>query len=124
MRPPAYAYRTLGELEVLRAVVGTAAFLGLVAVLAFSVGFLVRRSSRAIPLVIALIVLPQLIGVWLSLDAYRWLIRATPAAGLAIQQTIVRFDTAVSPWVGFAVLLAYAGAALAVAFWRLRGRNA
>ena len=52
MRPPAYAYRTLGELDVLRAVIGTAAFLSLLTVLALAVGVLLRRSSRAIPLVV------------------------------------------------------------------------
>lgn len=124
MRPPAYPVRSLAEADVLRAVTGTAAFLALVAVLAFAVGMVLRRSGGAIGLMVALLLVPQLVGGWLSLEADRWLQRLTPAAGLAIQQTVTRFDTAITPWGGLAVLAGYAAVALAVAYWRLRRRNA
>jgi len=124
MRPPAYEYRYLWEPEVLRAVTGTAAVLALLAVFALALGMLLRRSGRTIPLVIALVLVPQLAGGMLSLEADMWLDRTTPAAGLAIQQTIVRFDTAINPWGGLAVLAAYTAAALALAHWLLRRRNA
>jgi hypothetical protein len=124
MRPPAYAHRSLAEPDVLRAVTGTAAVLALLAVLGLAVGVVMRRPSRAIPLVIALVVVPQLVGVQLSLGAAEWLQRLTPAAGLAIQETVQRFDTAISPWGGLAVLAAYTAAALALALWLLRRRDA
>jgi hypothetical protein len=124
MRPPAYAYRSLWEAEVLRAVIGTAALLALLAVFALAVGILLRRASLAIPVMIALILVPQLAGGMLSLEADLWLHRLTPAAGLAIQQTIVRFDTAINPWGGLAVLTAYTMGSLALALWLLRRRNA
>src|SRR5262245_23899992 len=124
MRPPAYANRSLAEPEVLRAVIGTAAVLALLAVLGLAVGVLLRRPSRAIPLVIALVLVPQLVGAQLSLDADQWLRRLTPAARLAIQETVERFDTAISPWGGCAVLAAYTAAALALASWLLRWRDA
>jgi ABC-type transport system involved in multi-copper enzyme maturation permease subunit len=124
MRPPAYAYRSLFETDVMRAVIGTAAFLALLAIFALAVGVLLRRSSRAIPVMIAFLLVPQIVSEWASLDADKWLHRLTPAAGLAIQQTTVRFDTAISPWGGLAVLVAYTAAALAAALWRLRRSNA
>jgi ABC-type transport system involved in multi-copper enzyme maturation permease subunit len=124
MRPPAYAYRSLWEADVLRAVIGTAAFLALLAVFALAVGMLLRRASYAIPVMIALILVPQLAGGMLSLEADMWLDRLTPAAGLAIQQTVVRFDTAINPWGGLAVLTAYTMGSLALALWLFRRRNA
>ena len=44
VRPPAYLYRSLVETDVLRAVVGTAVVLALLAVFAFATGMLLRRS--------------------------------------------------------------------------------
>jgi len=124
MRPPAYPYRTLFEGDVLRAVTGTAAFLALLAVFALTIGMLVRRPSRAIPLVVALVMVPQILGSLLSLRADLWLARLTPAAGLAIQQTVVRYDTAIAPWAGLGVLAGYTAVAYALALWSLKARDA
>ena len=123
MRPPAYAYRSLAEPEVLRAVIGTAAVLALLAVLGLAVGVLLRRPSRAIPLMIGVVLVPQLVGAQLSLGADQWLRRLTPAAGLAIQETVHRFDTAITPSGGLAVLTAYTATAMALAIWLLRRRD-
>jgi hypothetical protein len=123
--PPAYPHRSLAEAPVLRAVVGTALVLAVLAVLSLGVGTLLRRSVRAVTVLVALIIVPQLVGsVALSLDAAKWLGRLTPAAGLAIQQTQHRFDTAIGPWAGFAVLCAYATAALVTAILLVRRRDA
>jgi len=124
MRPPAYPYRSLFEADVLRAVTGTAAFLALIAVFALAIGMLVRRPSRAIPLVVALVMVPQILGSLLSLRADLWLARLTPAAGLAIQQTVVRYDTAIAPWAGLGVLAGYTAVAYALALWSLKARDA
>jgi hypothetical protein len=45
-------------------------------------------------------------------------------AGLAIQQTRLRFDTAIGPWAGLGVLCGYAAVALVAALWLLRRRDA
>jgi len=124
VRPPAYPYRSLIEVDVLRAVVGTAAALALLAVFALAIGMLLRRSSRALPLVIAVVMVPQIVGPLLSLDADKWLTRLTPTAGLAIQETTERFDTAIDPWAGLGVLAAYTALALTIALWSLRHRDA
>jgi ABC-type transport system involved in multi-copper enzyme maturation permease subunit len=124
VRPPAYPSRSLVEAEVLRAVVGTAAVLALLAVLGLAAGMLLRRSSRAIPLVVAVVMVPQLVGPLLSLNADRWLNRLVPTAGLAIQQTTERFDTAIGPWGGLGVLAAYTAVTLTTALWSLHRRDA
>lgn len=123
-RPPAYPYAGLTDGPVVRAVVGTGLLLAVIAVFSLAVGAVLRRSAGAITLILALVILPQLIVPNLALSAQRWVNRLTPMAGLAIQQTRHRFDTAIAPWAGFGVLCGYAAAALAVAFWLLRRRDA
>jgi ABC-type transport system involved in multi-copper enzyme maturation permease subunit len=118
---------------------GTAAVLAVAAVLALAVGTLLRRSAGAITLLIAGIVLPYLLartpGV-LPEGAEEWLLRLTPAAGFAIQQSTTAYPQVLSdyspgngyfplgPWGGFAVLCAWAVLALALATYALRRRDA
>jgi regulation of enolase protein 1 (concanavalin A-like superfamily) len=123
-RPPAYPYASLADGPVLRAVVGTGLLLAVIALFSFGVGTVLRRSASSITLIVALVILPQLILSNLSLDAQKWVNRLSPMAGLAIQQTQHRFDTAIAPWAGFAVTCGYAAVALGAAFWLLRRRDA
>jgi hypothetical protein len=115
---------SLADGPVLRAVAGTAALVAVVAVFSLGVATILRRSAAAITLVLLLLLLPQLLATGLPLSAARWLERLTPAAGFAIQQTVPRYDTAIGPWTGFGVLCGYAAAALALALWLLRRRDA
>lgn len=113
----------LSDGAVLRAVLGTAALLAVIAVFSLAVAVIVRRSAPAITLVLLLLLVPQIVATALPLSAARWLERATPAAGFAIQQTVTRFDRPIAPWAGFGVLCAYTAAALALAAWLLRRRD-
>ena len=122
--PPAYPYVSLADGPVLRAVVGTALLLGLLAVFSLALGAIFRRSASAITLVILLMVIPQIVVTALPLSIALWIGRVTPIAGLAIQQTRVRWDTATTPWTGLGVFAAYTVAALAVAIWQVRRRDA
>jgi ABC-type transport system involved in multi-copper enzyme maturation permease subunit len=122
-----------------RIVVGTAALLAVTAVLALAVGALLRRSAGAVTAVIAVIILPYLLAVLsgvLPVGAEEWLVRVTPAAGFAIQQSTPQYAQVTAsytpingyfplpPWAGFAVLCAWAAAALALAGYVLRRRDA
>jgi ABC-type transport system involved in multi-copper enzyme maturation permease subunit/regulation of enolase protein 1 (concanavalin A-like superfamily) len=121
-----------------RVVVGTAALLAVAAVLALAVGTLLRRSAGAVTAVIVAIVLPYILAMASILPAgvSDWLLRLTPAAGFAIQQSMPEYpqvnsrytpDTGyfpLPPWGGFAVLCAYAAVALALAALMLRRRDA
>lgn len=121
-----------------RLVAGTALVLAVMAVLGLALGTILRRSAGAVAMVVVAMVLPYLLataGV-LPVGAAQWLLRVTPAAGFAIQQSLPAYaqvDGAylptlgffpLAPWVGFAVLCAYAAAALAVAAHLLRRRDA
>ena len=120
-------------------VAGTAALLAGAAVLALAVGTLLRRSAGAVTAVIAGIVLPYLLAVLpgvLPAGAEEWLLRVTPAAAFAIQQSTPAYPQVtgsytpgngyfpLAPWAGFAVLCAWAAVALALAAFMLRRRDA
>jgi len=117
---PAYPDPSLADPRVLRAVIGTALFLAVLALFALGVGTVLRRAAGAITLVIALVVVPSIIGAFLPMNTELWLNRTTPLAGLAMQQTRDRFDNAIGPWAGLGVLCAWAAVALGLAYWQLR----
>ena len=88
---------------------------------------------------IVVIVLPYLLAVAapvLPAGATDWLLRVTPAAAFAVQQTArrstprsatlhaVRRVLPAVPWAGFAVLAAWAAVALGLAAYLLRRRDA
>jgi regulation of enolase protein 1 (concanavalin A-like superfamily) len=123
-RTPGLPELSLANPTVLRAVVGTAVLVALVAVLSLAVATIVRHTAVAIPLVILPLLVPSILSGGLPLPVANWLTRLTPAAGFAVQQTVTRYDTAIAPLVGLGVLAAYAAVALGVATMLLRRRDA
>jgi ABC-type transport system involved in multi-copper enzyme maturation permease subunit len=121
-----------------RLAVGTAAMLAVAAVLALALGAMLRRSAIAATVVIAAVILPFLLAVTnvLPASAENWLMRLAPAAGFAVQQTIPNYPQVSNvcavaqgcyplvPWAGFAVLCAWAAAAMGLALVLLRRRDA
>jgi len=129
----------VSALTEIRVIVGTAAVLALCAVLAVAIGVIVRRGIAAVATVVALIVLPYLLAVTtpvLPLAMADWLMRLTPAAAFAVQQTVIQYpqvDDVYSPaygywplpaWGGFAVLCGWTAAALVLAWILLNRRDA
>jgi ABC-type transport system involved in multi-copper enzyme maturation permease subunit len=128
----------VGAAAELRIIVGTALLLAAAAVLALAVGTAVRRAAGAVTVVTAAIVLPYVLAVSSAVPEVpaEWLLRVTPAAAFAIQQTLVRYPQVgnlytpangyypLSPWEGLAVLCGYAAFALAAAWVLLRRRDA
>ena len=124
----------------LRMIVGTAALVAVVAVLALAVGTMLRRSAAAVTVVIVAIVLPYLLGVVsvLPAGAADWVLRITPAAAFAVQQAVPQYSQVtalyspggsgggyfpLAPWAGFAVLCGWAAVAVALALVLLRRRD-
>jgi len=120
-----------------RVLVGTALMVALAAVLAVAVGAIFRRSAAAVTTAIVVVVLPFLLSVTvLPNGVANWVLRLTPAAGFAIEQSIPHYaqvSTVYSaaggqyplpPWAGLGVLCAYTAAALAIAVAALRRRDA
>ncbi len=122
----------------LRVMAGSAAVFAVSAILAVSIGSMVRRSAYAVSAVIGLIILPYFLAVLnvLPPGASAWVLRLTPVAGFAIQQSIPSYPQVSSdctagmgcyplaPWAGFGVLCVYAAVALALALFLVRRRDA
>jgi ABC-type transport system involved in multi-copper enzyme maturation permease subunit len=120
-----------------RVVVGTAAMVAVIAVFAVALGTIFRRSAAAITAGIVAIVLPFLLAVTvLPSAAASWVLRVSPAAGFAIEQSIPHYSQVIqyyaagsgsyplTPAAGFAVLCAWTAAALLLAGLLLRRRDA
>jgi ABC-type transport system involved in multi-copper enzyme maturation permease subunit len=137
-RDRVYVFPVSGLTE-LRMVVGTAALIAVVAVLALAVGTMLRRSAAAVTVVIVAIVLPYLLGAVSVLPggAADWVLRITPAAAFAVQQAVPQYAQVtalyspgagrgyfpLAPWAGFAVLCGWAALAVGLAVVLLRRRD-
>jgi ABC-type transport system involved in multi-copper enzyme maturation permease subunit len=122
----------------LRMIVGTAALLAVAAIAALALGTILRRGAGAVTAVIVAIVLPYILATasLLPVGAAQWLLRLTPAAAFAVQQSLIQYPQVsgdytptngyypLAPWAGFAVLCGYTAIALAVASYVLRRRDA
>ena len=125
----------VSPLTEVRVIVSTAALLAVAAVAVLALGTVLRRSAGAVTAGIVLIVLPNILAFALP-GASAWLMRLTPAAAFAVQQTIPAYPQVsypynvsngfypLAPWAGFAVLCAWAALALGLAFYLLRRRDA
>jgi ABC-type transport system involved in multi-copper enzyme maturation permease subunit len=121
-----------------RVIVGTAAMLALAAVFAVALGAILRRGAAAITISVVIVVMPFLLTALNIVPAGvgDWLLRLTPAAGLAIEQSIPRYSQVTTvtspvqgyyplpPYAGLAVLCLWVAAALALALVMLRRRDA
>jgi ABC-type transport system involved in multi-copper enzyme maturation permease subunit len=121
------------ELEV---IIGVAALLAVAAVLAVAVGAILRRSVVAVATVIAVFILPYILGATsvVAPAVSEWMFRATPIAAFAVQQSTPQYPQvigqygppeyfALAPWAGLLVLIGYAAVAVAGAYALLRRRD-
>ena len=124
----------------LRLIAGTAALVAVTAVLTLAVGTMVRRSAAAVMIVIAAIVVPYFLTFTAAVPAVigEWLLRITPAAAFAVQQSTPQYHQVqalytgslgngfypLAGWAGFAVLCGWTALALAAAAYLLRRRDA
>jgi hypothetical protein len=127
----------VGAATELRVMAGTGALLAASAVLALAIGTMLRRSATAVAAAVVVIVLPYLLAVSvLPLGAARWLLRVTPAAAFAVQQSLPQYAQVdnvyapadgyfpLPPWAGFGVLCGWAALAMTAAVLLLRRRDA
>jgi hypothetical protein len=119
----------------LQIVVGTAALLAIAAILALSAGVVLRRSAGAITVVVALLIVPVILGTILPQGPADWVLRLTPAAAFGLQQGTPQYSQVMhtcepyngcfplAPWNGFLVACVWAVAALGLAVYVLRRRD-
>ncbi|NUR85194.1 MAG: ABC transporter permease subunit, partial [Nonomuraea sp.] len=100
-----------------RVVAGVAALFAVTAVLAVALGALLRGSAAAVTTALALVVLPHILATAsvLPVGVSQWLLRLTPAAGFAVQQSIPEYAHVLgyySPQAGYYPLPPWAGLAV------------
>jgi ABC-2 family transporter protein len=120
----------------LQIVVGTAGLLTVAAILALSAGAVLRRSAAAITAVVGLLIIPVILGVILPQGPAAWVLRLTPAAAFGLQEGTPQYSQVMhtcepyngcfplAPWNGFIVACVWGAAALALAIFVLRRRDA
>jgi ABC-type transport system involved in multi-copper enzyme maturation permease subunit len=120
-----------------RMIVGMAGVLAVGAVMALALGTILRHAAGVIVGLIALFVLPEFLAVAAVLPPGpgQWLLRLTPAAGFAVEQSLQVFSQVTTPywpqygyyplsaWAGFLVLCVFAAAAYALANYLLARRD-
>jgi ABC-type transport system involved in multi-copper enzyme maturation permease subunit len=129
----------VGGLTEARVIAGSAALLAVAAVLALALGVIWRHGAGPVTATIALIVVPYFFTGPMAVlrgTAAAWLLRVTPAAAFAVQQVLPAYPQVsntytpqygyypLPPWAGLAVLCAWAAAALGLAAFLLRRRDA
>jgi ABC-type transport system involved in multi-copper enzyme maturation permease subunit len=122
-----------------KVIIGTGLFAAVTGVLALAVGAIVRRGAAAVAIVIVAIAVPIFLAISaaLPLGAADWVLRVTPAAGIALQQAYTQYGQVtgiiysplsgyypLSWWAGLLVMCAWAAAALAGAAYLMRRRDA
>jgi hypothetical protein len=128
--PPAFPVPSLTDASVLRALLGSAVLMALVAVFSLGVGAILRRSAGAIAGVVLLIIVPTILASVLPFTVAQWLMRLTPAGGFAVQRakpptdTLVEPFAMIGPWTGLTVAAFYAVGALVLGAWLFRKRDA
>jgi ABC-2 type transport system permease protein len=107
-----------------RSIIGVGLYLGLLAVLAFALGTIVRRTAGAIAALVGLIlVLPALLST-LPASIQPTVVKFLPGdAGQAIFTTSKDSST-LSPWAGLAVFALYVAAAATISVVLVRRRDA
>jgi hypothetical protein len=116
----------------LRVILGTATLLAVVAIFSLALASLFQHRIVAVIASIAAVVLPYILANVLPLGASQWLLKLTPAAGFAIQQSMKEYPHVIgayvplmgyyplTPWAGFAVLCGYTVLAFSLAVFMLQ----
>ena len=125
-----------GALTDVRIIAGSAALVAVTAIAVLALGTILRTAARAVTAGVVVLILPYILGQFLSGSAQEWLFRLTPAAGFDVLGVLPRSAQVaypytfgngyypLAPWAGLAVLCAWAALALGTAAVTLRRRDA
>lgn len=123
----------LGDPETVRILVGSALYLTAISLLAFSFGALLRHSAAALAAVLGLLLVVENVFLLIPLDFFREVSPFLPStAGSQLMMPQAQIDlmattatgTVLSPWEGFAVLVAWVVVLLGTSAVLLRRRDA
>jgi ABC-2 type transport system permease protein len=115
---------TIGAPHALRAVLGVGLYLTVVGVLALSLGFVVRSTAGAIASVFGILLVLPALGHVLPSNWQMHLLPYLPSNAGGALYSLHPDPGTLSPWTGFAVMCAWAAAAVLAAAVVLRRRDA
>jgi ABC-2 type transport system permease protein len=121
-----YPAVSLTDGPAIRAIVGSALYLAVVALLGVGVGAAVRRGVAAISTLLGLLYVPMMVALMVPGSVGDRLQQLAPmTAGLSIQRTVERADSVpIAPWAGLGVAGLWALAALVLGAWLTHARDA
>lgn len=121
-----YPLVSLADPSAARALIGTALYLSVIALLGCAVGTIGRRPGSAIAIALAIVYAPAIMSLMIAGPLRGWLQRLSPMmAGLAAQRTVLRADSVpIGSWAGLGVTAAWSVVALFAAVWLVRRRDA
>lgn len=131
-----YPIRAITSGVGLQMVIGTAALLAVGTVITLAIGALLRRSAGTIAVGVLILIFPLVLATVLPQGPADLLLTLTPAAGFGLQQGNVHYSQVshaclpyngcypLAPWIGFAVMCAWALGGLVAAVLVARRRDA
>jgi ABC-2 type transport system permease protein len=120
----------LGEPEAVRVLLGTALYLTAIALLAFAFGALIRHSAGALAAVLGLLLVIESVFALIPLTFFRNVspyLPSTAGSQVRLPEAFAEASgggTALGPWEGYGVMLAWVAVVIAVAAVLLRRRDA
>jgi ABC-type transport system involved in multi-copper enzyme maturation permease subunit len=115
---------SLGNGDVLRAVVGAALYATTIALLGFGLGALFRSTAGAVSGLFGILFLPPVLAEAFSGSWHRTIQRYAPMNAGSRILAVLPSQNALGPWAGMAVLAGYTAVVLVAAFWIVRHRDA
>jgi ABC-2 type transport system permease protein len=121
-----YPLASIADPPAVRAIIGTALYLAVVAIFGFAVGTIARRAGSAIAITLTVVYTPAILSLMLADPLRGWLQRLSPMmAGLAVQRTVQRADSVpIGTWAGLGVSAAWSAATLVTAIYLVLRRDA
>lgn len=118
------AGHSIDDPGVLRAVLSAGFYSACVALIGIAVGFLLRSTAAAIGVLLGLLMLAPLLVGFLPGTIGETLTKIMPSQAAEAMMNVTSPDNLLSPWLGFAVLVAWVVGLLAIAGVTLRRRDA
>jgi ABC-type transport system involved in multi-copper enzyme maturation permease subunit len=115
---------SLGQPDVVRALVGSALYTALFGLLGLALGAIVRSAAGAIAILVGIVFVVPLISLALPSSIQDNLNKDWPTEAGQQVSSVVRTAHTLSPWAGFALMCGFVGVVLLAAFFTMGRRDA
>ncbi|HEX2133385.1 MAG TPA: ABC transporter permease [Actinophytocola sp.] len=117
-------HATLGQPDVLRAVVGSGLYLAVIGLLGLGLGTVLRSTAGAIGALVSITLLVRAVAQALPEAWATWMDRYWPTAAGARITAVLSEPGALGPWAGFAILCGFVAVVCAAGYTVLRAKDA